>query len=180
LPSHQAENAIAPYSFIGTIYRERKKSPYERSRRTSPLRQSSVSPAGHDCGAEGQSYMPPAPPCDIPARLKLSQASSQDRGVSRTTVRLWKNGHVPIPRRRVELIKRLFACSIGKKTIFAASRGSTRTVPLTATRFSSSRRSSPSLSATSVCLLGGWLALTSNEGRALTSLTYGKDFPQEH
>ena len=42
-------------------------------------------------------------------RLKLSQALlAKSVGVSRTTVSMWENGHVPIPKAAVELITRLF------------------------------------------------------------------------
>jgi len=58
---------------------------------------------------KGQSYMEPALLVTIRHRLKLSQAIlAKIVGVSRTTVSMWENGHVPIPRAAVELIKRLF------------------------------------------------------------------------
>lgn len=58
---------------------------------------------------KGQSYMEPALLVTIRRRLKLSQAIlAKIVGVSRTTVSMWENGHVPIPKAAVELIKRLF------------------------------------------------------------------------
>ena len=58
---------------------------------------------------KGQSYMEPALLVTIRHRLKLSQAIlAKIVGVSRTTVSMWENGHVPIPKAAVELIKRLF------------------------------------------------------------------------
>jgi DNA-binding XRE family transcriptional regulator len=45
----------------------------------------------------------------IRQRLQLSQALlAKTVGVSRTTISMWENGHVPIPKAAVELIKRLF------------------------------------------------------------------------
>src|SRR5437660_12930795 len=59
----------------------------------------------------GQSYMEPAVLVTIRHRLKLSQAIlAKIVGVSRTTVSMWENGPVQIPRAAVELIKRLFPC----------------------------------------------------------------------
>jgi DNA-binding XRE family transcriptional regulator len=53
--------------------------------------------------------MDPALLVAIRHRLKLSQAIlAKIVGVSRTTVSMWENGHVPIPKAAVELIKRLF------------------------------------------------------------------------
>jgi DNA-binding transcriptional regulator YiaG len=58
---------------------------------------------------KGQSYMDPALLVTIRHRLKLSQAIlAKIVGVSRTTVSMWENGHVPIPKAAVELLKRLF------------------------------------------------------------------------
>ena len=70
-----------------------------------------VSPAGprRRGRPKGQSYMEPALLVTIRHRLKLSQAIlAKIVGVSRTTVSMWENGHVPIPKAAVELIKRLF------------------------------------------------------------------------
>ncbi|TLY29861.1 MAG: helix-turn-helix domain-containing protein [Nitrospirae bacterium] len=59
---------------------------------------------------KGQSYMEPALLVTIRHRLKLSQAIlAKIVGVSRTTVSMWENGHVPIPKAAVELIKRPFS-----------------------------------------------------------------------
>ncbi len=58
---------------------------------------------------KGQSYMEPAILVTIRHRLKLSQAIlAKIVGVSRTTLSMWENGHAPIPKAAVELIKRLF------------------------------------------------------------------------
>src|SRR2546427_12230773 len=55
---------------------------------------------------KGQSYMEPALLVTIRRRLKLSQAIlAKIVGVSRTTVSMWENGHVPIPKAAVELIR---------------------------------------------------------------------------
>ena len=73
--------------------------------------QSSVSPAGprRRGRPKGQSYMEPALLVTIRHRLNLSQAIlAKIVVVSRTTVSMWENGHVPIPKAAVEMIKRLF------------------------------------------------------------------------
>jgi DNA-binding XRE family transcriptional regulator len=58
---------------------------------------------------KGQSYMEPALLVTIRHRLKLSQSIlARTVGVSRTTVSMWENGHVPIPKAAVESLKRLF------------------------------------------------------------------------
>ena len=58
---------------------------------------------------KGQSYMAPALLVTIRHRLKLSQSIlAKAVGVSRTTVSMWENGHVPIPKAAVESLKRLF------------------------------------------------------------------------
>src|SRR3989449_7815100 len=70
------------------------------------LRQSSVSPAGprRRGRPKGQSYMEPALLVTIRHRLKLSQAIlAKIVGVSRTTVSMWENGHVPIPKAAVRV-----------------------------------------------------------------------------
>jgi DNA-binding transcriptional regulator YiaG len=96
--------------FIGSIYREQISIMSEADEQAT-LRQSSVSPAGprRRGRPKGQSYMEPALLVTIRHRLKLSQAIlAKIVGVSRTTVSMWENGHVPIPKAAVELIKRLF------------------------------------------------------------------------
>ena len=53
--------------------------------------------------------MEPALLVTIRQRLKLSQAIlAKIVGVSRTTVSMWENGYVPIPKAAAELINRLF------------------------------------------------------------------------
>src|SRR5439155_8221822 len=75
------------------------------------LRQSSVPPVSprRRGRPKGQSYMEPALLVAARHRLKLSQAIlAKSVGVSRTTISMWENGHVPIPKAAVELITRLF------------------------------------------------------------------------
>ena len=75
------------------------------------LGQSSAPPTGprRRGRPKGQGYMEPAILVTIRHRLKLSQALlAKIVGVSRTTVSMWENGHAPIPKAAVELIKMLF------------------------------------------------------------------------